>query len=130
MTTYKRQILFTILTDLYPGTPIACGTTYNSIILYYTPEPLVPEQTIIDKYPSYVQRYNMNILRQQRQYKLAPTDYCGLADFPFQDDTTKQAWFAYRQALRNITANYPNPEVDENDNLIGVVWPTPPSSAP
>ena len=59
-----------------------------------------------------------------------PTDYCGLADYPFPDDSTKEAWYNYRQELRTITDRYPNPEVDENDNLIGVVWPVPPSSNP
>jgi len=131
MTTYKRNVLMNILTNLYPpSVSIACGTTYASIILYYTTEPLVPEQVIIDLYPSYVQSYNMNILRRERQNRLVPTDYCGLADYPFPDDETKQAWYNYRQELRTITDRYPNPEVDENDNLIGVVWPVPPSSNP
>ncbi len=131
MTTYKRNVLMNILTDLYPpNVSIACGTTYTSIILYYTTEPLVPEQIIIDLYTYYVQSYNLNILRQQRQIRLAPTDYCGLADYPFPDDSTKEAWYNYRQELRTITDRYPNPEVDENDNLIGVVWPVPPSSNP
>ena len=122
---YKRNVLLNILYDLYPEVPIACGTTYQSIILY-TDKPLVPEQTIIDAYPSYTQAYNLSILRRQRQIRLAPTDFYGLADFPFPDDSAKQAWMTYRQALRNITNVYPNPETDADDNLIGVVWPTPP----
>ena len=120
---YKRIVLLNILTDLYPGVPIACGTTYQSITLYNTPLPLVPEQTIIDAYPSYTQAYNLTILRQQRQRRLAPTDFYGLSDFPFPDAETKQAWMTYRQALRTITDTYPNPETDEDDNLIGVTWP-------
>ena len=120
---YKRLVLFNILTDLYPGVPIACGTTYDSIILYYTDKPIVPEQVIIDAYPAYVQKYNLSILRRERQIRLAPTDFYGLSDYPFPDDATKQAWMTYRQSLRTITDTYPNPEVDENDNLIGVVWP-------
>lgn len=130
MTFYKRQILFNILTDLYPaGTPIGCGTTYDSITIYPVGTLVVPEQTIIDLYPSYVQKYNLGILRQERQIRLAPTDYCGLADYPFPDADIKQVWFNYRQELRTITVRYPNPEVDENDKLIGIVWPVPPSSS-
>ena len=129
MTEYKRLVLLNILTDLYPsGTPIACGTTYGSIILYYTTLPLVPEQTIIDMYPAYVQKYNLSLLRRKRNELLAPTDIYGLSDYPFPDDATKQAWITYRQSLRAITDVYPNPEVDENDNLIGIVWPIPPSN--
>ena len=123
---YKRNVLFNILTDLYPGVPIGCSTTYQSIILYYTDKPLVPEQTIIDAYPAYVQKYNLTILRRERQARLVPTDFYGLSDFPFPDAATKQQWMTYRQALRTITDTYPNPETDENDNLIGIVWPVPP----
>jgi hypothetical protein len=127
MATYKRLILFNILTDLYPGVPIACDTTYSSIILYYTDKPLVPEQTIIDLYPTYVQKYNMGILKRVRLQKLGPTDIYGLSDYPFSSEENKQAWQVYRQALRDITTQYPNPEVDENDNLIGIVWPVKPT---
>ena len=124
---YKRVVLLSILQDIYPNTPIACGTTYASIILYST-EPLVPEQTIIDKYPAYTQQHNLDVLRKVRQQRLAPTDFYGLSDYPFPSEENKQEWLNYRQALRNITNEYPNPETDENDNLIGITWPTPPSS--
>ena len=123
---YKRSVLINIINDLYPGVPIACGTTYQSIILYNTPLPLVPEQTIIDAYPSYTQAHNLTILRWERQRRLEPTDFYGLSDFPFPDDANKQAWMTYRQALRTITDTYPNPETDEDDNLIGVTWPEAP----
>jgi len=127
MSSYKRPILLNILQDLYPGIQSNCDTTYASII-FATPQTLVPEQMIIDLYPSYVQKYNLGILRRQRQLRLAPTDYCGLADYPFPDAEIKQAWLTYRQELRTITDRYPNPEVDENDNLIGVKWPVKPSA--
>ena len=123
---YKRLVLLSILQDIYPNVPIACGTTYASIILYSS-QPLIPEQTIIDKYPDYVKKHNLSVLRQARQQRLAPTDIYGLVDFPFPSEENKQAWLSYRQSLRNITNEYPNPETDENDNLIGITWPTPPS---
>ena len=128
MSTYKHQILSNILTDLYPPqTAIGCGTTYASII-FATPQTLVPEKTIIDLYPAYVQKYNLGILRRERQSRLAPTDYYGLSDYPFPDAEKKQEWLNYRQELRTITDRYPNPEVDENDKLIGVKWPVKPSA--
>ena len=40
----------------------------------------------------------------------------------------KQEWFAYRQALRDITTTYPNPVTDDDDNLIGITWPTKPTT--
>jgi hypothetical protein len=127
MSSYKRPILLNILQDLYPDIQSNCDTTYASII-FATPQQLVPEQTIIDLYPSYVQKYNLGILRRERQNRLVPTDYCGLADYPFPNAEKKQAWLTYRQELRTITDRYPNPEVDENDKLIGVTWPVKPSA--
>ena len=120
---YKRLVLYSILTDLYPGTPIACGTTYASIILYNTQEPLVPELTIQKKYPQYVLQYNLSLLRRARDQRLVPTDIYILADFPHADATIKQAWLTYRQALRDMTKTNPTPMVDDDDNLIGIVWP-------
>ena len=128
MTTYKRFILLDILADLYPRINFGCGTTYASIFTHdMMPEPLVPEQTIIDMYPSYVQKYNLNILRSTRNIKLSFCDKYALSDYPFPDDATKQAWQAYRQALRDITKVYPNPIVDEYDHLIGITWPISPN---
>ena len=129
MATYKRQVLLNVLTDLYPSTPIACGTTYASIILYYTEEPLVPELTIQEKYPQYVLQYNLTLLRRARNQRLVPTDIYMLPDFPHANDQIKQAWVTYRQALRNITETNPTPMVDDDANLIGVVWPTAPDAA-
>ena len=40
---YKPLVLFNLLTDLYPGTPICCNTTYASILLHDTTQPLVPD---------------------------------------------------------------------------------------
>jgi hypothetical protein len=78
-------------------------------------------------YPAYVQKYNLGLLRQERWRRLTATDMYGLADYPFKSDENKQAWLSYRQALRNITTQYPNPEVDAEDNLIGIVWSVPPA---
>jgi hypothetical protein len=116
-----------ILTSIYPTNPIACGTTYASIILYPLGTPVVPEQVISSKYTEYTLKYNLGILRRERNIRLAPTDMYGLVDFPFPSAENKQAWLAYRQSLRNITTVYPAPEVDADDKLMNVVWPTPPS---
>jgi|AACY02.14.fsa_nt_gi hypothetical protein len=123
---YKRIVLLQILQDIYPGTPIACGTTYDSIILYYTSEPLVPESVISDKYADYTLAHNLYVLRQERNVRLSQTDMCGLSDFPFPSDEKKQEWLTYRQGLRDITTTNPAPDTDENDKLVGVVWPPKP----
>ncbi len=123
---YKRVVLLQLLQDIYPGVPIACGTTYSSIILYYTSEPLVPETTISEKYADYTLEHNLDVLRQERNSRLSQSDMYGLADYPFKSEESKQSFLDYRQELRNITKTYPAPETDENDNLIGIVWPVKP----
>ncbi len=68
----------------------------------------------------------MNKLREERKNKLKESDIYGLSDFPFANDTIKQAWLTYRQALRDLPSNS-TPSFDENRQLTGVTWPTPPS---
>ena len=69
---------------------------------------------------------NMKKLRKERNIKLSQCDIYGLSDFPFANDTIKQAWLTYRQALRDLPLNS-TPSFDENGQLTGVTWPTPPS---
>lgn len=59
-----------------------------------------------------------NEMRVVRDRKLASTDWTQFNDSPL-DNTAKQSWATYRQALRDITdhANWPNVEND---------WPTKP----
>jgi len=68
----------------------------------------------------------MNKLREERDNKLKESDIYGLSDFPFANDTIKQAWITYRQELRDLPSNS-TPQLDENGNLTNVTWPTPPS---
>lgn len=57
----------------------------------------------------------MRVLREQRDKKLADTDWTQGADVP---DTIKNAYTSYRQALRDITKTHNNPRT--------VVWPDKP----
>ena len=62
----------------------------------------------------------MRLLRQERNRKLAETDWwCA------SDQTPTQAQLDYRQALRDLPANS-TPSLDENGQLTGVTWPTKP----
>lgn len=66
------------------------------------------------------------VLRHYRNAKLQETDIpWGLADFKHPD---KEAWFVYRQALRDIT-KAALPTLDGN-NLQGVDWPQKPVALP
>ena len=63
----------------------------------------------------------MRLLRVERDRLIA------LTDWRFRSDLTpSQAWIDYCQALRDLPANS-TPSLDENGNLTGITWPTPPN---
>ena len=57
---------------------------------------------------------------------LDKTDKYATIDYPHANDTVKQAWLTYRQALRDLPATA-SPQLDSNGELTNVTWPTPPS---
>ena len=65
----------------------------------------------------------MRQLREQRNNLLAQTDWRATIDYP-KDDQAE--WLTYRQSLRDITTQ--TPELDEQGNIVGITWPTPPES--
>ena len=64
----------------------------------------------------------MRLLRQERNRKLAETDWRATVDYP---GTDKNAWLAYRQSLRDLPSTS-SPQLDENGQLTNVTWPTKP----
>ena len=62
-------------------------------------------------------------LRKKRNELLKETDYMALSDVTMTD-----AWKTYRQALRDLPANTPNPQWDgETSTLLNVTFPTKPT---
>lgn len=59
-------------------------------------------------------------IRERRTNLLARCDYTIFPDSPFTADE-REAWAAYRQALRDITEDQPNATLDS------IVWPEPPA---
>lgn len=68
----------------------------------------------------------MKLLRQERNRRLVASDLYAIVDFPHPTDTEKQAWLAYRQALRDLPSTA-SPQIDANGALTNVTWPTSPS---
>ncbi len=64
----------------------------------------------------------LEFIREIRNAKLTQTDWRGTVDYP-KDNQAE--WLAYRQSLRDITTQ--TPSLDENGNLTGITWPTPPT---
>jgi len=59
-------------------------------------------------------------LRQERDTRLAQTDYLATIDYPHASEEAKQAWIDYRQSLRDLPANTEDPSAP--------VWPQPPTN--
>ena len=58
-------------------------------------------------------------LREERNRRIAQTDYLFTSDFPHATPEARQEWFEYRQALRDLPTATEDPE--------NPVWPVQPS---
>lgn len=65
----------------------------------------------------------MRQLRQQRDQKLAQSDWMAVSD-----RTMTPEQIAYRQALRDMPANNPDVALDDAGELINITWPTEPTT--
>ena len=73
------------------------------------------------KYNELVNAEPIRLLRQQRNQLLQKSDWMAVSD-----RVMTQAQIDYRQALRDLPANS-TPALDENGQLTGITWPTPPN---
>jgi hypothetical protein len=79
------------------------------------------QDLILNKIAELTAAEPMRLLRVERDRLIA------LTDWRFRSDLTpSQAWIDYCQALRDLPATA-TPALDENGNLTGVTWPTPPT---
>ena len=69
----------------------------------------------------------MEVLRGRRTMFLEESDWTQFADSPLSD-SKKAEWATYRQALRDLPENNPDPKWVDGDNtkLPDVTWPTKP----
>jgi len=70
----------------------------------------------------------MNLLRRERELKLAESDWRLAPDYSSPD---QQAWVVYRQALRDLPQQIaegiiPPPALDDSGNLLFENWPLEP----
>jgi len=63
------------------------------------------------------------MLRRLRDSRLWDSDYMAYTDYPH---TFTQAWKDYRQALRDLPQDNPDPHLDDDYNIINVDWPDSP----
>ncbi|WP_081678712.1 tail fiber assembly protein [Desulfocurvibacter africanus] len=65
-------------------------------------------------------------IRFERDRRLTASDRYALPDYPHTDETERQAWLDYRQALRNVPEHEGFPWGGANDPA--VPWPAEPVS--
>ena len=110
---------FTAINELGCG-PVAVDSDGNVTALHN--QKLPSEEQIQTKIAELTAAEPMRLLRVERDRLIA------LTDWRFRSDITpSQAWIDYCQALRDLPANS-TPALDENGQLTGVNWPTPPES--
>ena len=114
-----NQIYFKAVYAAYPN---AVTINANSIVFDSANNVIEVDQNVIsDKIIELEAAEPMRLLREERDRLIA------LTDWRFRSDLSpSQAWIDYSQSLRDLPATA-SPSLDENGNLTGVTWPTPPS---
>ena len=98
--------------------PLEWGTTYESIVFpegYEKP----PKEEFEAKLQELLDGQPLKELRQERNRRIAQTDYLFTSDFPHATPEKKQEWFEYRQALRDLPTATEDP--------VNPVWPVAPT---
>tara|TARA_B100000674_G_scaffold385332_1_gene328708 strand:- start:58 stop:435 length:378 start_codon:yes stop_codon:yes gene_type:complete len=107
---------------------IVRGLPPNEVIEWNDTEQLQPtEDEINAKIAELEAAEPMRLLREERNRRLAETDWTQLKDIDL-DIIRERNWKNYRQALRDLPAKS-NPKLDSvgNLDLSSVTWPTKPS---
>jgi hypothetical protein len=99
-----------------------CTFSDTKIVRWLDSRPQPSQEAINTKIAELTAAEPLRLLRQQRNQLLAQTDWRFRSDL-----TPSQAWIDYCQALRDLPANS-TPALDENGQLTGVNWPTPPEN--
>ena len=99
------------------------GPTHGPVSKYRFHDGQTPptEEEIQKKLAELQAAYPMRLLRQERDRRIAETDW-----WAGQDLTMTQTQKDYRQALRDLPSTA-EPQLDENGQLTNVTWPTKPT---
>lgn len=81
----------------------------------------IDESLVQEKITELTAAEPMRQLRQQRNQKLAQSDWMAVSDRTMTPEQT-----AYRQSLRDMPANNPDVALNEAGELINITWPTEP----
>ena len=106
------------------------GDTYDDIIWLDKTIPKPSEDVINEAMEELKIEYAYEILRKERNEKLAACDYLFVNDYPNESEEIKNLWITYRQKLRDITTSqipvYNVDEIFRRSFITGIDWPVPP----
>ena len=113
------------MTDKYHAIKALCpgakfGVRNNEVIWNDEKIKQPTEEQVNDKITELQNLEPMRLLREERNQRLAETDYLALKDVFMTTDEE-----LYRQQLRDITKGA-KPKLDENGNLTNITWPVKP----
>ena len=112
------------LQSLKPGAEwVLRGTEYSGLEWLDSGQTKPTESEVTDKVTALDAAEPMRLLREERDIRIAKTDWRASSDL-----TVSDAWKTYRQALRDLPASA-SPKLDSNYDLdlTSVTWPTEPS---
>ena len=111
------------LQSLKPGAQwVLRGTDYSGLEWLDSGQTKPTETEVTDKVTALDAAEPMRLLREERDKRIAKTDWRASSDL-----TVSDAWKTYRQALRDITTQTPKLGSDYELDLTSVNWPTEPS---
>lgn len=128
----SQQVDYSLLLPLaFPGAEWSLSNIFDYDTLVWGPSNATPkpsQEELLATFDSKKPQEAMRLLRLRRNEILQESDIYALPDFPHVNETAKQAWFAYRQALRDLTqtatpALTPSLQLDETS----VTWPSKPN---
>ena len=113
------------MTDKYHAIKALCpgakfGVRNNEVIWIDEKIKQPTEEQVNDKIAELQNLEPMRLLREERNRRLAETDYLALKDVFMTTDEE-----LYRQQLRDITKGA-KPKLDEHGNLTNITWPVRP----
>lgn len=128
MTTITELDYRQVIDHLCPGSFFTIDDNDYSTLIWD------PSNTYTKPTESQIQAKNIELiniiaydhLRMKRDKLLAETDKYTFSDYPHTNDTIKNQWLTYRQALRDITTQTPTVNL-ETGEISNIIWPTPPS---
>ena len=100
------------------------AATDGSYVIYHDGQTPPTEEAILAKFEELKTAYPMKLLREERDRRLAETDWWAMKEVDGWQMSPQQR--VYRKNLRDLPETSPYPMLNENGELTNVDWPEKP----